>query len=91
MQTLVTILQDEKLKADIMKERDQYYALIKERGDLFTKEAEACGLKMVPYIAGFFTSIPCTNPGAACDILHKDNIYAVPLAKGIRVALCCYS
>ena len=88
MQTMATILQDEKLKADILQERAKYYALIKERGDLFTKEANACGLKMVPYIAGFFTSIPCTDPGAACDILHKDNIFAVPLAKGIRVALC---
>jgi len=45
MQTLVTILQDEKLKADIMKERNQYYALIKERGDLFTKEAASLRTK----------------------------------------------
>jgi aromatic-amino-acid transaminase len=88
MQTMATILSDEKLKDDILKERAHYYKLIQERGDIFTSEAKACGLKMVPYIAGFFASIPCADPSAACDKLHEDNIYAVPLAAGIRVALC---
>jgi aromatic-amino-acid transaminase len=43
---------------------------------------------MIPYIAGFFLSVPCDNSQAVCDILHKDHIYLVPLAAGVRVALC---
>ena len=62
--------------------------MIKARADLFTKEAEECGLKMLPYVAGFFISIPAKNPGAVCDKLHDDNIFAVPLAAGVRVAVC---
>jgi aromatic-amino-acid transaminase len=52
------------------------------------EEAKACGLPMIPYIAGFFLSVPCDNSQAVCDILHKDHIYLVPLAAGVRVALC---
>lgn len=88
MQTLVSILSDPQLKEAIRKERNEYYTIIQKRGDIFTKEAKECGLKMVPYIAGFFLSIPCKNPSAACDKLHADNIFAVPLAKGMRVAVC---
>ena len=26
---------------------------------------------------------------AVCEKLHEDNIFCVPLAAGVRVALCC--
>ena len=88
MQTLVTILSNPELKEAIRWERAHYYEIIQTRGDLFAKEAKACGLKMVPYIAGFFISIPCKDSKAVCDKLHEDNIFAVPLAAGVRVAVC---
>ena len=87
-ETLAIIYSDPKLLADIQAERNHYYEMIQARGDLFTKEAKACGLKMVPYIAGFFLSIPSKDPVAVCDKLHEDNIFAVPLAAGVRVAVC---
>lgn len=63
--------------------------MIKARADLFTKEAEECGLPMLPYVAGFFLSIPAKNPDAICDKLHEDNIllflwlqvYVLPFAQ----------
>ena len=62
--------------------------MIQERGDIFTKEARECGLKMVPYISGFFLSIPAKDSAAVCEKLHEDNIFCVPLAAGVRVAIC---
>ena len=62
--------------------------MIKARADIFTAEAKECGLKMLPYVAGFFLSIPAKNPDAICDKLHEENIFAVPLAAGVRVAVC---
>ena len=62
--------------------------MIQERGDIFTDEAKKCGLKMLPYISGFFLSIPAKDPEAVCDRLHEDNIFCVPLAAGVRVAVC---
>ncbi len=88
MRTLATIYNDPELLAAVCKERDDYYQMIKARADLFTKEAEECGLPMLPYVAGFFLSIPAKNPDAICDKLHEDNIFAVPLAAGVRIAVC---
>ena len=43
---------------------------------------------MLPYVAGFFISIPAKNPDAVCEKLHEENIFAVPLAAGVRIAVC---
>ncbi|HIU64036.1 MAG TPA: aminotransferase class I/II-fold pyridoxal phosphate-dependent enzyme [Candidatus Avacidaminococcus intestinavium] len=88
MATLAKIYTDQELLAKVEAEREHYYQMIKARADLFTKEAKACGLKILPYVAGFFISIPSNNPDAVCDRLHEDNIFAVPLAAGVRIAVC---
>lgn len=91
MRTLATIYSDPELLAKVCAERDYYYQMIKARADMFTKEAEECGLPMLPYVAGFFLSIPAKNPDAICEKLHEDNIFAVPLAAGVRIAVCAVS
>ena len=88
MRTLATIYTDDELLAKVCEERDYYYKMIKNRADIFTAEAKECGLNMLPYVAGFFISIPAKNPDAICEKLHEDNIFAVPLAAGVRVAVC---
>lgn len=88
MRTLAAIYSDPELLDAVCKERDYYYQMIKARADLFTKEAKECGLPMLPYVAGFFLSIPAKNPDAICEKLHDDNIFAVPLAAGVRIAVC---
>ena len=52
------------------------------------KEAEECGLKALPYKAGFFISVPAKDSAAVCEKMHEDLIFAVPLKKGIRIAVC---
>lgn len=88
MRTLAAIYSDPELLEAVCRERDYYYQMIKARADLFTKEAKECGLPMLPYVAGFFLSIPAKNPDAICEKLHDDNIFAVPLAAGVRIAVC---
>ncbi len=88
MRTLVTIYNDPELLAATEKERDDFYKMIKARADIFTEEAKACGLPMLPYVAGFFLSIPAKDPDAVCDKLHEENLFCVPLAAGVRVAVC---
>jgi aromatic-amino-acid transaminase len=51
-------------------------------------EAKEAKLHMLPYIAGFFITIPTEQSDAVCEKLHEDNIFAVPLAAGIRIAVC---
>ncbi|MBP2635695.1 MAG: tyrB [Firmicutes bacterium] len=91
MHMLATIYNDKAIMSQVEKERSEYYALIRERSNIFVREAKAANLHMLPYIAGFFITVPANNPDAVCDKLHEDHIFAVPLAKGIRIAVCAVS
>ena len=91
MRTLANICKDPALLAAENEERDGLYRMLNARGDIFTQEAQEAGLKILPYAAGFFISIESGDPEALCAKLHEDNIYAVPLAKGIRIAVCAVS
>ena len=88
MQTLVNISKDSEKLATYEEERNSYYELIKERAEIFTAEAQEVGLSILPYKAGFFISVPSPDAKAVCDELHKENIFLVPLKKGVRIAVC---
>lgn len=85
---LANLSSDKNMYASLLQEREKFYSLIQERAVAFAAEAKAANLNMLPFVAGFFLSIPSKNPDAACNLLHEDKIFAVPLAKGIRVAVC---
>lgn len=85
---LTSIQQDEAMLAQFEAERDDLYGVIRDRAAIFMKEAEECGLNALPYKAGFFISVPADDPAAVCDKLHDDLIFAVPLKKGVRIAVC---
>ncbi len=88
MKTLANICKDHALLAAVSKERDTLYQMIKARADIFAKEAKEVGLNMLPYIAGFFITMDSKDPDAVCEKLKEDNVFAVPLAKGVRIAVC---
>lgn len=85
---LVALQKDKASLASFEKEREDFYRLIQNRGDIFMQEAKQCGLNALPYKGGFFISVPAEDPKALADELHKDLIYAVPLKLGVRVAAC---
>ena len=85
---LTTIQQDSAMLAQFEKERDELYSVIRDRAAIFMKEAEECGLKALPYKAGFFISVPAKDSAAVCEKMHEDLIFAVPLKKGVRIAVC---
>ena len=91
MKAMVRICSDPQKVAALDRERAAYFQLIKERADLFMAEADACGLKYLPYLSGFFITIPMTGSQAVCDLLEKEHIFLVPLGKGIRLAVCSVS
>ena len=58
------------------------------RGRAFSEAAAGrCGLEIVPFDAGFFVSVPCPDPDAVSKKLEEQDIFLVPLAKGIRVSV----
>jgi aromatic-amino-acid transaminase len=91
MKAMVSICSDPDQVARLDAERVTYFNLIKERASLFMQESSEVGLKILPYISGFFITIPVTDSKKICTVLEKDNIFLVPLKKGIRLAVCSVS
>ena len=79
------------LKARVFEERQACREMLLRRGRAFEKAAAECGLEMVPFDAGFFASIPCSNPDEVSARLEKEGIFMIPLAKGLRVSIASVS
>lgn len=80
-----------KHKQAFLDEKASYIALLKQRSDIFMKEANECGLAHYPYKEGFFVTVRVDNQKIR-DMYHealmKQHIYTVKVNKGIRVAIC---
>ncbi|WP_202931092.1 pyridoxal phosphate-dependent aminotransferase [Aminipila terrae] len=87
MVVLSKIYEDKALLERVDKERSYYCDLLLKRGKAFEEEAAKAGLKIVPFDAGFFASIPCDNPDEISKKLQQQGIFLVPLAKGLRVSI----
>lgn len=79
---------DKNLSAELEQDQKVLREMVNARAEIFVKEAESCGLQIVPYKGGFFIAVPAENPSAVCQTLHDDLIFAVPLKLGLRVAAC---
>lgn len=88
MQVLVNISEDPAMLASFRQEQAEYFAMIRERAEIFMTEAAAVGLRVLPYRAGFFISVPTPHAKAVCERLHEDRIFLVPLQAGVRIAVC---
>ena len=88
MTLLARLNADKSALASFEQEREEFYQMIRRRAQIFADEAQQCGLKALPYKAGFFIAVPASDPQAVCDKLHDDLIFAVPLKLGVRFAVC---
>lgn len=88
---LSRIYGDAELLKKVNEERAHYREMLLARGRAFTEESERAGLKIVPFDAGFFISIPCKNPDEVSARLEKEGLFIVPLAKGLRVSVASIS
>ena len=85
------IYSDEKLLAEVEAERAEARDMLLARGKAFEEEAEKCGLKTVPFSAGFFVTIPCDDPDGVCDRLGEKNVFLIPFEGGVRASIAASS
>lgn len=86
---LIKINKDQELKKQILDELAFVKGIIKERAQIFLKEADSVNLSTYPYKSGFFVSIPVANRDAVLDALIKEEkIYLIPGTDSIRLAFC---
>ena len=80
--------------AEFEKEKMTYINLLKERSDIFIKEASEVELPIYPYKEGFFVTVKVDDNSLVTkyqQALMDNNIFAVKVNKGIRVAICSVS
>ena len=85
---LITLWKDAALMAQLDAERKGYSDRLANRARIFLEEAAAVGLETCPYESGFFLTVPAANPAAVAEKLTEENLFLVPLKKGLRVAIC---
>ena len=85
------IYEDEALLAEVEAERAEARDMLLARGRAFEEEAKKCGLEIVPFSAGFFVTVPCSDPDVLCEKLNKKNVFLIPLDKGVRVSVASSS
>ncbi len=91
MKLFSTIMNDDFLKNNYLKEKAYYINLLKERSAIFLKEAAEVNLEIYPYVEGFFITLkfPNQREKAAFNLkLQKNNIFLVEVDGGLRVAIC---
>lgn len=88
MKLLSEIMNDKELLLKVDEEREGLRQLLEDRARIFMEEAKGNQLETCPYKAGFFVTIPAIQPEESCRLLKKENIFAVPISRGIRFAIC---
>lgn len=87
-QLILVDLAKKENKGEYDKELTSLKEMLKERADVFVKEASNHKLEIIPYFGGFFAFIPTGKAFEITENLEKENIFTIPSAKGIRIALC---
>ena len=88
MKLLSVIMNDKELLRKVDEEREEVRLLLEKRAEVFINEAKSVKLDICPYNAGFFITIPASQSEESCKLLKKDNVFAVPISRGIRFAIC---
>jgi len=88
---MVMLDRNPELKKEHLAEVREVLATIQKRAGIFLEEAREIGLKTFPYRSGFFITIPVNNADGALAALVEDDIYLLPTADSIRLAVCSLS
>ncbi|KUO72862.1 MAG: aminotransferase [Clostridia bacterium BRH_c25] len=88
MKLLSEIMNNKELLLRVDEEREEFRQLLEKRAEIFIEEARGSHLDICPYKSGFFITIPAIQPEESCKLLKKENIFAVPISRGIRFAIC---
>jgi len=78
---------DPALLAETDAERKIWRDKLLARGKAFEEAARETELPMVPFRAGFFVTIPCSDPDALCSRLNEKDVFLIPVNGGVRVSV----
>lgn len=82
------LLTDPKLRSQVDAERTQITKLLDTRVAAWNHEARPRGLRYPRYDGGFFVTVMSSDPQGQAAALRERDIFVVPVAGALRVALC---
>ncbi len=89
---LVTkILTDKELVKSFEDELAVSRKTLATRANTFIEESKKVGLKTLPFVCGFFITIPANNPDKAYEYLVKKKIHIIPMGNVLRVTISAIS
>lgn len=85
---ITRLLADEKMSADVTKEREALKAMLSSRVAAFNEHAKKAGLVYPRYEGGFFVTIFHDEPQRKAAEMKERGVFVVPTKGGLRCALC---
>ncbi|MDE6047398.1 MAG: aminotransferase class I/II-fold pyridoxal phosphate-dependent enzyme, partial [Anaeroplasmataceae bacterium] len=65
--------------------------MLTARANAFLEESKKVGLQTLPFMCGFFITVPCKNPDAVYKRLVERKIHVIPLENVLRVTIAAIS
>ncbi len=87
MNLITKVLNDEKLETKFMEELEVSRKILSDRAQIFINNSKEVGLLTLPFVCGFFITIPCANPNLVYERLVKRGIHIIPMGDVLRVTL----
>ena len=88
MLCLAKLWKNPELMKQVEIEREEYRISLENRAKTFLEEANSVGLEICPYRSGFFITVPTTRAEEVALKLQDNNIFVVPIGRGLRIAIC---
>lgn len=91
MELFALVTGDTTLRTKYEAEKQEYVELIKDRAEIFVKEANEVGLEHYPFREGFFVTVKVQDneEKEALNLrLQENNIFTVEVDGGLRIAIC---
>lgn len=85
------IYSDPELLKETNAERKHWRDMLLARGKAFEQAASETGLEIVPFSAGFFVTVPYSDPETLIAALGKKDIFLIPVDGGVRVSVAAIS
>ncbi len=75
-------------RKNFLKALEETKKVVAKRSAIFKEEAQREGLETYPFKSGFYTIVKTNEPMKVFEKLSEKGIYVIPMANGIRIALC---
>ncbi|MBQ3252958.1 MAG: aminotransferase class I/II-fold pyridoxal phosphate-dependent enzyme [Acholeplasmatales bacterium] len=91
MNLIAKVILEPELRAKFEAELEDSRRTLVARANAFLTESKNVGLKTIPFVCGFFITIPCDNPNKVYEILVSKKVHIIPMGNMVRVTIAAIS